>query len=89
MKAVIVYKSHDELFFMKQTEFKIWAGLGQPTVHKITIIVLRYPTFEGNFHVFMGKTNTKKKIEFLYIEASALKSSLLVLNSSKKLAKSS
>ena len=68
---------------MKQTEFKIWAGLGQPTVHKITTIVLRYPTFEGNFHVFMGKTNTKK-IEFLYIEASALKSSLLVLNSSKK-----
>ena len=46
---------------MKQTEFKIWAGLGQPTVHKITTIVLRYPTFEGNFHVFMGKTNTKKK----------------------------
>ena len=83
MKAVIVYKSHDELFFMKQTKFKIWA------VHKITTIVLRYPTFEGNFHVFMGKTNTKKKIEFLYIEASALKSSLLVLNSSKKLAKSS
>ena len=34
--------------------------------------------------MFLWAKQIQKKIEFLYIEASALKSSLLVLNSSKK-----
>ena len=70
--------------YFYETEFKVWAGLGlvlgwswaglglvlgQPTVHKFFVIVLKDPTFEGDFSCF----HEQNKFEFLYMEASALK----------------
>ena len=46
--------------------------LGLLAVLKNSVILLKYSTFEGIFHIFMGKTNTK--LEFLYIVASARES---------------
>jgi hypothetical protein len=43
----------------------VWAVL------KISISLLKYPTFEGVFYVFVGKTSTQ--LEFLHIAGSALK----------------
>jgi hypothetical protein len=52
-------------------DFFVWAVLGSPTCGGKRLNPLKYATFEGSFYGFMGKMN--KKIDFLYIVASALK----------------
>ena len=42
-----------------------WADRAVLEVVKISAILVKYPFFEGFFHISMGKTNTK--LEFLYI----------------------
>ena len=39
---------------------------------QVSTILLKSPTFEGFYHILMGKTN--KKLEFLHIIVSAIKS---------------
>ena len=47
---VIVYKFAVSYFY--KTEFKILAALGWLAVLKISAIILKYPTFEGDLFMF-------------------------------------
>ena len=58
--------SAKSLYISRETEFEIWAVLGRLAVLKMYAILLKYPTFEGEFFVFSWKKQNTK-LEFLCI----------------------